>query len=171
MSLLRFTARSMFAGFFIVDGAAAVKDPAPRADQVGAFADKVVPLVQRAVPASYSSRVPEDAASWVRISGVAKVLGGLMYATGIGRRLGACLLAGASICDIAIACPEKDASPEEKRDGRMNALKHVALLGAALIASRDTQGLPSLAWRAEQRAKLNQQQSSVAAKKAKEVKR
>lgn len=154
MSLLRFVARSMFSSYFVVDGVAAITRPEARAAEAEGFTDKAVPLVQRAVPASYSSSVPEQAETWVRLAGVGKVLGGVMFATGIGRRLGAGLLAAASILDVAVAWPSEDLPKEAQKEARSNALKHVALLGAAVIATQDLQGRPSLGWRAEQRAKL-----------------
>lgn len=154
MSLLRFVARSLFASYFIVDGLKAATSPGDTAGEAEAFVEKAVPLVQRVVPAPYSSSVPEEAAQWVRISGAVKVLGGVMFATGIGRRLGALMLAKACVLDVAIAWPAKDASPEEKKPAQKTALKHLALLGGALLASQDLQGKPSVGWRAEQKSKL-----------------
>ncbi len=54
--------------------------------------------------------MPEKAETWVRLSGAAQIVGGAMYATGIGRRLGALLLAKASVLNLAIALPDKDAT-------------------------------------------------------------
>lgn len=153
MSLLRFVARSLFASHFIADGLRAATKPNETADEAEAFVDKAAPLVQRVVPASYSSSVPEEAETWVRISGVVKVVGGVMFATGIGRRLGALLLAKACVLDVAIAWPHKDSPQEEKKAAQKNVLKHLALLGGAVLATQDLQGKPSVGWRAEQRSK------------------
>ena len=166
MNLVRFAARSLFAGYFISDGIRAVSQPAERAPEAEGFTDKFVPLVQRALPSSYSSSVPEEAETWVRATGAAKVVGGVMFATGIGRRLGAVLLAGASILDIAVAWPAKDADQETKKAGRALALKHAALFGAAVLASQDLQGKPSLTWRADQKARHAQRQASELGEKA-----
>lgn len=148
MSLLRFIARSLIAGTFIVDGINKVTKPAESAAEAENFTEKVTPLVQRVAPAGYSSWVPEDAETWVRIGGAAQIAGGAMFATGIGRRLGALLLAKASVLNIAIAMPPKDAGKAEKKAARPQVLTQMALLGSTLLASQDLQGNPSLSWRA-----------------------
>ena len=153
MSLVRFVARSLFASYFIVDGLRAATKPDESAPEAEAFVHKAAPMVQRVVPASYSSSVPESAATWVRVGGIVKVVGGVMFATGIGRRLGAFMLVKASILDVAIAWPAKDTAHDERKSGQKQALKHLALLGGALLASQDLQGKPSVGWRAEQRSK------------------
>lgn len=148
MSLLRFIARSLIAGTYIVDGINKVTKPAESAAEAEAFTEKVTPLVQRVAPAGYSSWVPENSETWVRIGGVAQIAGGAMFATGIGRRLGALLLAKASVLNIAIALPAKDATKLEKQAARPEVLTRVALLGSTLLATQDLQGNPSLSWRA-----------------------
>src|SRR5690554_1741697 len=109
MSLIRFIARSLIAGSFIVDGVKKVTTPADSAAEAEEFTARVTPLVQRIAPAGYSSWVPDSAESWVRIGGAMQIAGGAMFATGIGRRLGALLLAKASVLNTAIALPGKDA--------------------------------------------------------------
>lgn len=153
MSLLRFLARSLFASAFVIDGVKKVKNPSASAPEAEAFTAKVVPLLQRVVPAPYSSSIPESTETWVRLGGAAEVAGGVMFATGLGRRVGALLLAKASVLNLAIALPEKDASKADKDAARPQVLTHLALLGAAVLSARDTQGQPSLSWRAEQTAK------------------
>lgn len=152
MSLIRFLGRSMFASAFIADGIKKVTKPAEQAPEAEAFTHTVTPLLQRVAPAGYSSHVPDQAETWVRLTGGAQVLGGAMFATGIFRRLGALLLTKASIVNVAMAWPSKDAPAEERAEGRSKALTHAALLGAALVASQDLQGKPSLAWRTEHTA-------------------
>lgn len=149
MSLLRFIARSLVAGTFIADGAKKFMQPAEAAADAEEFTARVTPLVQRVVPASYSSWVPEKTETWVRLTGGAQILGGVMFATGVGRRLGALVLAQTSILNVAIACPGKGASKEERAAARPEVLMQLALLGSTLLAAQDLQGKPSLAWRAE----------------------
>ena len=147
MSLLRFLARSLFASAFVADGVRKVTSPAELAPEAEAFTSRVTPIVQRVVPSSYSSHVPDRAESWVRICGAAEVAGGVMFATGIGRRIGALLLAKASILNIAMSLPEKGADPDEKQARRPEVLKNTALLGASILATQDLQGRPSASWR------------------------
>lgn len=153
MSLLRFISRSLFASAFVIDGVKKVSKPSESAPQAEAFTAKVVPLLQRVVPAPYSSSIPESTETWIRVGGAAQLAGGLMFATGIGRRLGAVLLAKSSILNLAIALPGRDATKDEKDAARPQVLTSLALLGATVLAARDTQGQPSLSWRAEHAAK------------------
>lgn len=154
MSFLRFLGRSLFASAFVADGVKKVTSPAEEASSAEAFTSKMSPLVQKAVPAEYASQVPQDSETWVRIAGALQVAGGAMFATGIFRRLGAFLLIPASILNVAIAYPSKDASSEEKKAGRSKALTQAALLGAAVVATQDLQGKPGLGWRTQHSAKV-----------------
>lgn len=166
MSLLRFAARTAFASHFVLDGVQDLTKPAERAPEAEAFTSKAVPLVQRVVPPAYSSSVPEQAETWVRISGILKIAGGAMFATGILRRLGALFLVPAALLDVAVAWPGKHAPQEEKQAARRDALTKVALLGGAVLAAQDLQGRPSLGWRAEQKQKLAAKQAAELGDKA-----
>ncbi len=160
MSLLRFFARSLFASAFVVDGVKKVSKPSEYTDEAEAFTEKVVPMLQKVVPAPYSSSIPESTETWVRVSGAAQVAGGVMFATGLGRRLGALLLTKTSILNLAIALPAKDASKDEKAQARPAVMTSLALLGASMLAARDTQGKPSLGWRAGNTAKAAEKKIS-----------
>ena len=76
-----------------------------------------------------------------------------MFATGLGRRMGALLLTGASDRNVAMAMPSDDASSEDKKQARPKLITQLALLGASILASQDLQGKPSLSWRTEQASK------------------
>ena len=169
MSLMRFVARSLFASYFIADGVKAVRNPAESAPDAERVTSKIAPLVQRVVPADVSSYVPERAETWVRLVGVAQIVGGVMFATGLGRRVGALLLAKSSVVNLAIAWPEKGAAPAVKEAARGDVLRQAALLGAATLGALDTQGKPSLQWRADQatkEAKKKAEEKAAAAAKA-----
>ncbi|MCG6568317.1 DoxX family protein [Tessaracoccus sp. ZS01] len=161
MSLLRFVARSLFASYFISEGVKAVTKPADTAPDAEAFTHTFTPLVQRIVPADLASYVPEKAETWVRISGVVQIVGGAMFATGIGRRLGAAMLAKASVLNLAISMPGKQATQEAKEHARPEMLRNAALLGAAVLATQDLQGRPSLGWRSAHAAKVTEKKVSA----------
>lgn len=169
MSLLRFLARSLFASAFVADGVRKVTSPAELAPEAEAFTTRITPFVQRVVPSGYSSHVPDRAESWVRICGAVEVVGGVMFATGIGRRIGACLLAKASILNIAVALPEKGADPEEKQARRPEVLKNVALLGASVLATQDLQGRPSASWRRRNASRKLRRAKARVARKARQA--
>lgn len=162
MSFLRFIGRSLFASVFIVDGLKKVTKPAEQADDAAKVTETLTPLVQRLAPAGYSSHVPDKAETWVRLIGALELAGGAMFATGIGRRLGALLLVKASAINAAIAWPDSAGSESERSEGRSKALTHGALLGAALVASRDLQGRPSLSYRTEKGVKRAGDKAEVA---------
>lgn len=147
MNLVRGIGRLLLGGFFIVQGAKAVKDPAQFAPAAEPIAQRFVPLAQRTLPPEASAYVPEDPDTLVRLNGAASVLGGLGMATGISRRGGA-YLAAASMLPHVLAADPRGASKEERSTQLGLLLRNLALLGAALVVSQDTAGQPSLAWRA-----------------------
>jgi uncharacterized membrane protein YphA (DoxX/SURF4 family) len=150
MTLLRAGARTMLASYFIVNGVKAVRNPDPLVPAAEPVADRVVPLVKKYAPQQVATVVPEDTASLVRANGAAQVLGGLALASGKGRRLGALLLAGSLVPSTLAKHPFwTRTDPEERALDRSQFLKNVSLLGSVLLAAGDTEGRPSLAYRAQ----------------------
>ena len=140
----------MLASYFIVNGVKAVRNPDPLVPAAEPVADRVVPLVKKYAPQQVATVVPEDTASLVRANGAAQVLGGLALASGKGRRLGALLLAGSLVPSTLAKHPFwTRTDPEERALDRSQFLKNVSLLGSVLLAAGDTEGKPSLAYRAE----------------------
>lgn len=150
MSLIRFAGRTMLASYFIVNGAKSITNPTPLVADAAPLVEKAVPAAKRIAGDQAASFIPEDPKQMVRLNGAMQVLGGLGLATGIGRRLGAGMIAAAMLPHVIASNPSKAADAQEKADKRKAALRNIALLGGALMASQDTQGKPSLAWRAEQ---------------------
>src|SRR5674476_861378 len=151
MSLLRFAGRTMLASFFVVQGAKAVLNPEPLVADADPFAKAFVPLAQKVAPPSVAGYLPEDTKTLVRITGAAQIVGGLMLATGIGRRLGAGVLGLSMVPHVIASRPSKNSTAEEREIAKSHLLRNVALLGGAILASLDTQGRPSLAWLADDR--------------------
>lgn len=151
MSLLRFAGRTMLASFFVVQGAKAVINPEPLVADADPLAKAFVPLAQKVAPASVAGYIPEETKTLVRVTGAAQVVGGLMLATGIGRRLGATVLGLSLVPHVIASRPSKGATSEERQIAQSHLLRNVALLGGAILASLDTQGRPSLAWLADDR--------------------
>lgn len=151
MSLLRFAGRTMLASFFVVNGAKAVANPEPLVASAEPLAKAFVPLAQKVAPPTVANYIPEDTKTLVRVTGAAQVLGGLMLATGIGRRLGAGILGLSMVPHVLASRPGKLSTPEERQIAQSHLLRNVALLGGAILASLDTQGKPDLAWLATDR--------------------
>ena len=149
--MLRRVARPLLAGLFVIMGAQAVKNPQPLVDGAEPVADKLQPLLHRLAPESVAGHIPDDPATLVRLNGGAQVLGGLLLATGKGRRAGAGLLA-LSIIPTTIARHafwqiKDDKAARKEQFGQF--LKNASLFGALLLAAQDTEGQPSIAWRTQ----------------------
>jgi uncharacterized membrane protein YphA (DoxX/SURF4 family) len=149
MTLLRAGYRTMLASYFITSGVKAVRNPAPLAELAEPLADKVVPFVKRYAPSEVAAYVPEDPKTLVRLNGALQIAGGLALATGKGRRVGALLLAGSLVPSTLAKYPFWSQSGDEAAASRSHFAKNVSLLGGVLLASRDTEGKPGIAWRAQ----------------------
>ena len=174
MTLLRAAARTLLASYFIASGIKAVRNPGALVPAAEPVTDKLVPLAKQYAPAQVAAFIPEDTETLVRINGATQILGGLALASGRGRRLGAMLLAASLIPSTAAKHPfwtRED--PEERALDKSHFLKNVSLLGGVLLAAGDTEGKPSLAWRAQKGgqaiAKSTSKTSHKVAKKAGEL--
>lgn len=153
MSLLRFAARSMLASFFVVNGAKAIANPEPLVGEAEPLAASFVPLAQRVAPPSLAHYIPSQTTTLVRVTGAAQVVGGLMLATGFGRRIGAGLLGVSLVPHVIASRPSKQSTPEERKIAKAHLQRNVALLGGVILAALDTEGKPDLAWLAADRKK------------------
>ncbi|HLT61368.1 MAG TPA: DoxX family membrane protein, partial [Microlunatus sp.] len=174
MTLLRAAARTLLASYFVVSGVKAVKDPESLVPAAQPVADKVVPLVKDYAPDTVAKYVPEDAATLIRINGALQLAGGFALATGKGRRLGALLLAASLVPSTIAKHPFWDREdPEQEAADRAHFLKNASLLGGVLLAAGDTEGKPSLAWRArrgsEALARDTKKRGKKAAKQGREL--
>ncbi len=145
----------MLASWFVSQGVKAISDPSAEADQADLISSRVAPLVKNVVPESVSGLVPQDPASWARITGVVRVLAGLGLASGIGRRWSAAVLAATTVPGIV-------SSARGIRSGDLQGfLGHVALTGGALLAAQDTEGRPGVAYRVKESSRRLRQQNAV----------
>lgn len=138
MSLVRRVARPMLAAMFVVGGLDQLKHP-------GAKAKAARPVLDQA------SRVglPDDPEMLVRANGVAMVGGGALLATGRVPRIASALLAGTLVPTTLAAHPFwNESDPQVRAQQRIQFLKNLGLLGGLLLAAVDTDGKPSLAYRA-----------------------
>ncbi len=136
-------ARPMLAGMFIVGGADAVQHPEPKADK----ADKVAPAIAEPL------HLPDDPVTLVRLNGAVQVLGGVLLALGKFRRLAAAGLA-ASLLPTTLAGHRfwEETDEGDRRAQQIHFLKNLAMLGGLILAATDTDGKPSLGWRARRAA-------------------
>jgi len=144
MALTRRIARPLLASVFIADGIDSIRDPERRAKAAQAV---TVPLVRR-VPA-----LPDDPELLVQINGAVQVGAGVLLAVGRLRRLAALALIVSIVPTTYAAHRFWEEEDEELRaEQKVHFLKNVGLLGGLVLAVVDTEGAPSLGWRAHRRA-------------------
>jgi uncharacterized membrane protein YphA (DoxX/SURF4 family) len=166
MTLLRAVARTMLASYFVSAGIKAIRDPESLVPAAEPLVDRVVPLVKEYAPEQVAGYVPENAVTLVRIHGITQLVGGAALATGKGRRLGALLLAGSLIPSTIAKHPFWTVQdPDERAQDRSHFLKNVSLLGGVLLAAQDTEGKPSLTWRAQKGGQTLAKDARKASKK------
>jgi uncharacterized membrane protein YphA (DoxX/SURF4 family) len=146
MSLLRFVARSMLASYFVINGFKAFRHPEEFLAEATPVADRVLPLINANVPESARGYLPEDATGLVKCNGALQIAGGLSLATGLGRRLGAGVLALTMVPHLMATNPLKSKGAD-RATAQSQLGKNVALLGGVLLAAQDTEGKPNIAWR------------------------
>lgn len=133
----------MLASIFIAGGADTLRNPAPRV----AIADPVAPKLAEPLP------LPSDTEQLVKINAAAQVAAGTLLALGWFPRLSAAVLVGSLVPTTAVGhrfWEEED--PAKKAQQRVHFLKNTAILGGLIIAALDTEGRPSVGWRARRAA-------------------
>ena len=150
MNIVRFAARSALAGIFLVEGVKAVRDPDRLVESAAPLTDRIAPALQRVAPPQVAGYIPEDTRSLVQANGVIQVVGGLALASGIGRRLGSGALAASMLPTMIASHPfwSIKHDPDARAEARLHFLQNLSILGGLVIAAGDTQGDPSLRWRA-----------------------
>ena len=144
MSFARFASRTLFAGFFLADGVDGLIRPSSRVEDAQPLAQAWKKAVEP-LPKEIAERIPTEPETLVRLHGALQALGALMFATGIGRRIGAAILVATYVPKV-IAAQRRYKIPTQ-----LPFLREVALLGAAILATFDTQGKPAWSWVAAQR--------------------
>lgn len=128
---------------FIYGGWDAVRNPSGKVKK----AEPVVRPVVEKVPI-----LPQDAETLVRINGAVMVGAGTLMALGKFRRLAALALIG-SIVPTTYAGHRfwEEEDEATKAQQRIHFLKNLGLLGGLILEAFDTEGSPSLMWRATHR--------------------
>jgi uncharacterized membrane protein YphA (DoxX/SURF4 family) len=156
MALSRRLARPLLASIFVVGGWDALRNPEGKVKRAVAVTD---PLADKAGVENL------DAAMLVRVNGAVQVAGGVLLAVGKFRRPAALALIG-SIVPTTYAGHRfwEESDPATRAQQKMHFLKNLGLLGGLILAAFDTEGEPSLAWRAKRQAR--ELESSVASSRA-----
>lgn len=145
--IVRRVARPLMAGVFIVGGIDTLRKPEPRARKAKAVVEPLQPVARQA---GLGGLDPEQV---TRIDAAAKVVAGLMLATGRLPRLSALALATSLVPTTVAGHPFWAESEAPARKGQlMHFLKNVAILGGLLTMVVDTGGRESLPHKARRLA-------------------
>jgi uncharacterized membrane protein YphA (DoxX/SURF4 family) len=144
MSISRRIARPLLASMFIAGGVDAFQSPEGKVKAAAAVTD---PLKAR------FPMLPEDTATLVRINGIVQVGAGSLLAIGKFRRLASWVLV-ASVIPTTYAGHRfwEEVDEDTRAQQRIHFLKNLGLLGGLILAANDTEGAPSLGWKARRRA-------------------
>lgn len=149
--ILRRVARPLLALIFIAGGINALRSPQRHAEIAKPVVDKAVGENADLLP----DAVPTDPETLVKIDVAVKVGAGTLFALGMFPRLSSVLLLGSLVPTTFAAHRFWEASDEgEKQQQLMHFLKNAGLAGGLLLAAADTEGKPSMGWRARHAAKL-----------------
>lgn len=145
--IVRRIARPLLASVFIAAGIEALRHPSARAGQTAHLLEKVP---DQAPGADVAARAAKDPDLVVRVNGGVLLLGGALLATGRMPRLASTMLAASIVPTTAVEHAFWDETdPERKAQSRSLFFRNVGLLGGLLLAAVDTEGKPSLVWRAQ----------------------
>lgn len=139
--LLRRLARPMLSSMFVVGGLDALRDPGSKVP----VAEDVAPPIAARIPG-----VPEDdTETLIRINGGVQLAAGTLLALGRLPRLSALVLAVTLFPTTAAGHRfwESD-DPGDRQNQQIHFTKNVSMLGGLVLAALDTEGRPSLGWRA-----------------------
>jgi uncharacterized membrane protein YphA (DoxX/SURF4 family) len=148
----------MLSSMFITGGVNSLKNSDYLARQTKPVTDKLGPAVDRV-----TERLPFqlDSKQMVQLNGVVHVVGGFCLATGRAPRLSALALA-ATLVPTTFGGHRfwEENDPQQKANQKIHFFKNVSMMGGLLLASVDTAGKPSLAWRAKDQASKTRHRAS-----------
>jgi putative oxidoreductase len=142
--LSRRLVQPLLAGPFIVGGIDAFRSPGSRA----AKAESIGPALAKRLG------LPEDPETLVKINAAVMVGAGTLLALGKAPRLAAIVLLGSLVPTTIAGHPFWDESdPVSRKQQRTQFLKNAAMAGGLVLAALDTEGRPSVRWRATRAAR------------------
>ena len=148
--LVRRIARPLLAAPFIYGGISTLRKPQDRVPGATPVVEKLAETADKQLPV----QVPRDVEQWVKADAAIKVAAGSLFALNKFPRVTALVLS-ASIVPTTLAGHrfwEHD-DPTEQFGQISNFLKNTGILGGLLLAAVDTEGKPSMGYRARRAAK------------------
>jgi putative oxidoreductase len=148
--LVRRIARPLLAAPFIYGGISTLRKPQDRVPGAAPVVEKIAAAADAQLPV----QVPRDVQQWVQADAAVKVAAGSLFALNKFPRLTALVLS-ASIVPTTLAGHRfwEHEDPTERFGQISNFLKNTGLLGGLLLAAVDTEGKPSVGYRARRSAR------------------
>lgn len=150
MTLTNRLGRPMIATMFITGGIDQLRNPD---EKVPAAKDVVDAIDEKASESNLEVPLPADARDAVRINGAVQVAAGTLLAINRVPRLASLALAGSLVPTTLAGHRFWDIDDEqERKQQQIHFFKNLAMFGGLLIAAGDTDGRPSVGWRARRAA-------------------
>lgn len=152
--------RPLLASVFITGGIDTLRNPGPRV----AIATPVTDRIGEVAP------LPDDPEMLVKVNAGVQVGAGILLALGRLPRISAALLAGSLVPTTLAGHRFWDEQDEAKRkQQQVQFFKNMSLLGGLVLAAFDTDGNPSLTWRARRAARRAADRAGGAASAARQA--
>ncbi|MCZ2818731.1 DoxX family protein [Modestobacter sp. VKM Ac-2977] len=147
--LVRRIARPMLAATFIYGGVNTLRNPQSRVPGAAPIVEQITEIADKQLPVE----VPRDVEQWVKINAGVHVGAGSLLALGRFPRFSALALA-TSLVPTTLAGHRfwEHEDPKERFGQTSNFVKNVGIMGGLLLAAVDTEGKPSVGWRAKRTA-------------------
>jgi putative oxidoreductase len=146
--LVRRIARPLLASTFVVGGIDTLRNPQARVAGARPVVEKLAEQADKQLPV----QGPRDVEQWVKVDAGVKVGAGLLFALGRLPRVSALLLAGSVVPTTLAGHRFWEAEGAAKQAQLIHFLKNLGLLGGLLLAAVDTEGKPSVGYRARRAA-------------------
>jgi putative oxidoreductase len=147
--LVRRIARPLLASTFVFGGIDTLRNPGPRVAGARPVVETIAEQADKQLPVT----VPRDVEQWVKIDAAVKVGAGALFALGRLPRLTALILAGSIVPTTLAGHRFWEAEGAAKQGQTIHFLKNLGLLGGLLLAAVDTEGKPSVGYRARRAAR------------------
>jgi putative oxidoreductase len=148
--LVRRIARPLLATPFIYGGISTLRKPQDRVPGARPIVEKVTETADKQLPV----QVPRDVEQYVKINAGVQVGAGALLALGRFPRLSSLLLAG-SVVPTTLAGHRfwEEQDPKVQFEKIAHFVKNLGMLGGLLLAAVDTEGKPSVGYRARRAAR------------------
>jgi putative oxidoreductase len=148
--LVRRIARPLLATPFIYGGISTLRKPQDRVPGARPVVEKITEAADKQLPV----QLPRDVEQYVKVNAGVQVGAGALLALGRFPRLTALLLAGSTVpTTLAGHRFWEEQDPKVQFEKTAHFVKNLGMLGGLLLAAVDTEGKPSVGYRARRAAK------------------